>query len=97
MGWSALDNKHQVYNNQPKSVFEKAQKVYGKRMKNAPVLNPVDQQKITTNFNELLLIRKLSAQKKANSNRRFMLFIGLAVILVILITFLAIAEKMPTF
>lgn len=97
MGWAALDNKHQVNNNTPKHAFEKAQKIYGKRMKNAPVLNPSDSKQISTDFDELLSIRKSNSDKKEKSNRRFMLFLGLAVILTILIMLIATAEKMPKF
>ena len=63
MDWSALDNKHQVYNNQPKIAFEKEQKAFRKRMKNAPILNSSDPQLVTTNFDELLSIRKKKRKK----------------------------------
>ena len=95
MGWSALDNKHQVYSNKPKSAFKKAQKVYGKRMKNAPILNAVDPQLITTDFDQLLAIRKQKAQKKASSNRRFMFFIGLALFILILVVLWETQRKLP--
>ena len=85
MGWAALDNKHQVNNNTPKHAFEKAQKVYGKRMKNAPVLNPSDSKQINTDFDELLSIRKANSDKKEKSNQRFMILFG-----IVLLTMIAI-------
>jgi regulator of sigma D len=85
MGWAALDNKHQVNNNTPKHAFEKAQKVYGKRMKNAPVLNPSDSKQINTDFDELLSIRKANSDKKEKSNQRFMILFGIALLTMIAI------------
>ena len=85
MAWAALDNKHQVNNNTPKHAFEKAQKVYGKRMKNAPVLNPSDSKQINTDFDELLSIRKANSDKKEKSNQRFMILFGIALITMIAI------------
>lgn len=60
MGWAALDNKHQVYENQPKKAFQKAKSIYGKRMQHAP-MNPPLKSTITTNFDELLRLRKENA------------------------------------
>tara|TARA_R110001592_G_scaffold50686_1_gene156637 strand:+ start:737 stop:1024 length:288 start_codon:yes stop_codon:yes gene_type:complete len=95
MGWSAFGNKSQVDNNTPKPAFEKAEKVYGKRMKNTPILNAVDPQLVTTNFDELLNIRKQNAQKKASANRRFMFFIGLAIIIIIAIVLWETLRQLP--
>lgn len=95
MRWSAFGNKSQVDNNAPKSAFEKTQKVYGKRMKDVPILNTVHPHSVTTNFDELLTIRKQNARKKANSNRRFMLFIGLALIIIIAIVLWETQRQLP--
>uniref|UniRef100_UPI0040471A92 hypothetical protein n=1 Tax=Roseivirga sp. TaxID=1964215 RepID=UPI0040471A92 len=57
----------------------------------------MNQKEIKTDFDELLSLRKANTDKKEKSNRRFMLFLGLAVILTILIMLLATAEKMPKF
>ena len=95
MDWSALDNKHQVYNNQPKIAFKKEQKAFRKRMKNAPILNSSDPQLVTTNFDELLSIRKQNAQKKASANRRFTFFIGLAIIITIAIVLWETLRQLP--
>tara|TARA_A100000171_G_scaffold2210_1_gene2106 strand:- start:593 stop:880 length:288 start_codon:yes stop_codon:yes gene_type:complete len=95
MDWSALDNKHQVYNNQPKIAFEKEQKAFRKRMKNAPTLNSSDPQLVTTNFDELLSIRKQNAQKKASANRRFMFFTGLTIIITIAIVLWETLRQLP--
>ena len=54
----------------------------------------MNQKEIKTDFDELLSLRKANSDKKAKSNRRFMLFLGLAVILIML---LATVEKMPKF
>lgn len=62
MGWAAVDNKHQVYENKPKKAFQKAKKIYGKRMEDAPT-NPPIKSTITTNFDELLELRKHNASK----------------------------------
>ena len=86
MGWSAFGNKSQVDNNTPKPAFEKAEKVYG---------NAVDPQLVTTNFDELLNIRKQNAQKKASANRRFMFFIGLAIIIIIAIVLWETLRQLP--
>lgn len=74
---TALDYKHQVYSNKPKRAFLKAQKVYGKRMQNAP-RNSINKQEITTDFKELLRLRKANARRKDRSSARFQLFIGLS-------------------
>lgn len=57
----------------------------------------MNQKEIKTDFDELLSLRKANSDKKAKSNRRFMLFLGLAVILTILVMLIATAEKMPKF
>jgi len=84
MGWAALDNKYQVYENQPKKAFEKARKVYGKRMQNAP-RNPVDRREITTDFEELLRLRKANSRKKDRASARFQLFIGFSLALFLIV------------
>lgn len=57
----------------------------------------MNQKEIKTDFDELLSLQKANSDKKAKSNRRFMLFLGLAVILTILVMLIATAEKMPKF
>ncbi|KYG71275.1 hypothetical protein EV198_3518 [Roseivirga ehrenbergii] len=64
-------------------------------MKNAPILNSSDPQLVTTNFDELFSIRKQNAQKKASANRRFMFFIGLAIIITIAIVLWETLRQLP--
>lgn len=76
MGWAALDNKHQVYENQPKKAFQKAKAIYGKRMQHAP-RNPVNSKDITTDFKALLALRNKNSRRKERSNARFQFFTGI--------------------
>ncbi|WP_339606323.1 hypothetical protein [uncultured Roseivirga sp.] len=64
-------------------------------MKNAPILNSSDPQLVTTNFDELLSIRKQNAQKKASANRRFMFFTGLTIIITIAIVLWETLRQLP--
>lgn len=81
---TALDYKRQVYQNRPKKAYEKAQRVYGKRMQDAPK-KVNESTKVTTDFTALLELRKSNAQRKERANSRFMAFLGFS-----LITFLIV-------
>lgn len=96
MGWHALDNKKQVKNNKPAKAFSMARKVYGDRMEEAPKSH-VKAKMVTTNFDELLNIRKANASRRDRSNRRFLMFLGMAMALFIVIFILTTIDRLSAF
>ncbi len=96
MGWHALDNKHQVYENIPKKAFQKAQIIYGKRMNDAP-RNLHAKHRIVTDFDKLIALRKERSAKKDSASRRFMFWIGFSVIVFVIVFLLMTMERLSGF
>ncbi|OEJ99754.1 hypothetical protein [Roseivirga misakiensis] len=86
MGWSAIHIKQQIQENKPKKAFAKARSVYGDRMEDTPFRRSV-KRNVTTDFDELLRLRKENARRKQKASARFIFLIGIGMA-IFLISFL---------
>lgn len=93
MGWAAIDNLHQVFNNKPKKAFEKGRKVYGTWMEDAPV-SKNKTRKVETDFDELLEIRKKNAGKHYRRMKWVGLFTALGMILFLLVFLFSTIDRL---
>ncbi|MFY0591148.1 hypothetical protein [Roseivirga sp.] len=94
MGWSAIHIKQQIEENKPKKAFAKARSIYGDRMEDSLIKKP-KKVNITTDFDELLRIRKENARRKQKSSARFMFLIGFGMS-IFLISFLVMTLQRIT-
>ncbi len=87
MSWHTLKHQYQVDHNEPRKAFEKAKKIYGKHVEDAPIKSKLNKP-INTDFDELLRIRKKQSLKQYR-NQHFnalIAFLGIIILIMVILS-----------